>query len=376
MRYLTFFFLLFSFNSCIKKQETTSTDYTLQEQEVTYASGFSIKTFDTYKKIEVSSPWPESKKSLTYILYPKGTQRPTIAEKAIFIPVPIEKTIITSSTDIPILEYLEVEGSLVGFPNTNYITSEKTRRLIEKGQVKELGSERDLNTEIVLELDPDVVIGFSTTGDTKAYDLIGKTGIPVVMNGSWTEQHPLGRAEWIKFIAAFYGKEQKADSIFTTIAQEYQKVKQNAISVTKKPTVLSGDMFKDVWYAPGGHSFLAQMYKDAQTNYLWKNTDKTGSIALSFESALDTAQNADIWFSSGSANSLAQLASKNHNYSLFDAYKNKKVYSPTLKKGLNGGVLYYELGPMRPDLILKDIVKIAHPELLKNYDLYFFEKLN
>ncbi|MBQ4821752.1 ABC transporter substrate-binding protein [Aquimarina sp. MMG016] len=370
--------LFFICNSCkkIPKEAEQLTVMYLAPQEIEYASGFTIQNKKNYKEIKVTSPWPDAKHALTYILYPKGTQKPLLHTNATFIEVPVEKIVVTSTTDVPMLEYLELEDKLVGFPHTDYVSSEKTRTLIDSGKVKEIGGERNLNTEVVLELSPDLIIGFSATGDTKAYDLIQKTGIPVVINGSWMERHPLARAEWIKFVAAFFGKEKKAEEIFSTIKKDYNEAVLLAQNTTNPPTVVSGNMFKDVWHVPGGESYVAKFLKDANTNYLWADTQKTGSIGLSFESVLEKAQNADLWIGSGNSKSLSQLKEKNHRYELFDAFKNKTVYSSTLKMGVKGGLIYYELGPMRPDLILKDIIHIAHPQVLTDYEPYFFEKLN
>ena len=60
---------------------------------------------------------------------------------------------------------------------------------------------------------------------------------------------------------------------------------------------------------------------------------------------------------------------------MFKSFQNKNVFSFTNTMGETGGVLYYELGLTRPDLVLKDLVKIIHPELLPNYELHFFQKL-
>ncbi len=372
-----FSLVLFLCISCKKVKQNTSelTVMYLAPQNIEYAKGFSVKHHTTHKEIKVTSPWPNAKKELTYILHPKGTDKPFSDPNTIFIEVPIDRVVVTSTTDIPMLEYLNLEERLVGFPHTDYISSEKTRTLVDNGTIKELGKEYNLNTEVVLELNPELIIGFSATGNTKAYDLIQKTGIPVVINGSWMEEHPLGRAEWIKFVAAFFGKETAAEEIFQTIKKEYNEATTLARSTTKSPTVLSGNMFKDVWHVPGGNSFVAKFLKDAHTDYLWEDTKKTGSIPLSFESVLEKGQNADLWIGSGNSKSLLELKEKNHQYTLFDAFKNKTVYSSTLKLGAKGGLIYYELGPMRPDLILKDIIKIAHPELLTDYEPYFFEKL-
>ncbi len=370
--------LIFISNSCKKAAEEADqlTVMYLAPQNIEYAKGLSIKNHKFYKEIKVTAPWPDAKQELTYILYPKGTEKPFKSNTAVFIEVPVERVVVTSTTDVPMLEYMNLEEKLVGFPHTDYISSEKTRNRIEKGAIKELGKEHNLNTEVVLELSPELIIGFSATGDTKAYDLIQKTGIPVVMNGSWMEEHPLGRAEWIKFVAAFFGTESIAENVFQKIKKEYNEATILAQNTTSTPTVLSGNMFKDVWYVPGGNSFIAKFLKDANTTYLWADNSETGSLALNFERVLEKAQHADLWIGSGSAASLSELKQKNHQYHFFDAFKNKTVYSSTLKMGIKGGLMYYELGPMRPDLILKDIIKIAHPELLTDYESYFFKKLN
>jgi iron complex transport system substrate-binding protein len=96
---------------------------------------------------------------------------------------------------------------------------------------------------------------------------------------------------------------------------------------------------------------------------------------LSFETVLEKAQNADFWIGPGQFSSFEELEKANPNYSYFKAVQAKKVYSFSSKKGKTGGVIYYELASSRPDLVLKDLIKILHPELLPEYDLYFFEQL-
>jgi iron complex transport system substrate-binding protein len=141
------------------------------------------------------------------------------------------------------------------------------------------------------------------------------------------------------------------------------------------PTILAGDMFEDRWYLPKGTSWGSLILKQANSNYLWKDTSGTGSLSLSFETVFEKAALADVWITSGQFSSLTEMTNSNPHYAKFDAFKNKNVYSFNGKKGKTGGVLYYELGPNRPDLVLKDIVKILHPELLPSYKPFFFEKL-
>ena len=130
------------------------------------------------------------------------------------IPTPIESIVVTSTTHIPALEALGVLNKLTGFPDTRYISSKGARQLIESAKIRELGNNETLNTEMVIELNPDVVVGFSISSENKAYQTLERANIPVVYNGDWTEETPLGKAEWLKFFAPFFGLEKKSGSYF------------------------------------------------------------------------------------------------------------------------------------------------------------------
>ncbi|WKD86564.1 hypothetical protein KCTC32516_01940 [Polaribacter huanghezhanensis] len=344
--------------------------------EIKYAKGFDIQYFKKYKKLIIKSPYQNSKEQFEYILSNlKNNQLQSVLGTK--ITTPIQKVVVTSTTHIPMLELLGVENSLIGFPHTKYVSSTKTRKLIDANLVKEIGVKAALNTEILLDLNPDVVIGYSMTKANKSLRLIEKSGIPVVLNGDWLEDTPLGRAEWIKFFGVLYNKEKEADSIFKVIESNYNIAKEIAKKAETKPTILSGAiMSKDIWNLPAGESFVAQFLNDANTNYLWKDSKGKGSLSISFESILDKGKSADIWIAPGYFLSKKQMLEKNINYKEFTAFKNNQVYTFATKVGATGGVLYFELGPTRPDLVLKDIIKITHPELLRDYTPTFFEKMN
>ncbi|MDO5977680.1 ABC transporter substrate-binding protein [Flavivirga spongiicola] len=364
--------------SCKKENRQTAVSINKSEgteEIISYAKGFSITNYEDYKKVVVNSAWPNSNKIFTYLLVNKGKKRPKHDNNTKIIEIPIKTLVAVSTTNISILDYLGVGNSLIGFPNTKYICSEKARKRVDNGDIKELGNDLELNIELLLELNPEMVLGFSVNGVNKKLDQIEKLGIPVVLDGAWTEQHPLGRSEWIKFVAAFYNKEKEADSIFKTIEANYLKAKEAAKNIVRKPTVMSGSTFKDIWSVPGGKSFIAKYLEDANTDYLWKENDSNGSIQLNFENVLEKAQNAELWIGSGNFDTKKEMLYEHKGYAFFDAYKNNNVYTYTEKKGAKGGLFYYELGTLRPDLILKDFIKIAHPELLNDYELFFFKRL-
>ncbi len=339
------------------------------------AKGFSITKFNGYSILKVKTPWPGAENELVYLLKEQGTGVPEDIHYDQVIEVPIKKVIVTSTTHIPALEALETENSLVGFPGLNYISSTKTRARIANQQISELGQNEDLNTEVLIELSPDAVIGFSINASNKSYETVQKTGIPVIYNGDWTEQTPLGKAEWIKFFGVLYGKENKAEKIFNQIKYEYLSAKELAKNADYSPKVISGSMYNDKWYMPYGNSWQARFIKDANGRYLYADTQGDGSLSLAFESVLEKAEDAEIWVSSGQFTSYEQLFNESSHYHRFKAVKNKNVYSVSLTQGETGGILFYELGPQRPDLILKDLVSIFHPELEIDHEPVFYKAL-
>ena len=348
-------------------------------KKLKYAKGFSFTNNGHYKVLEITKPWPEASKSYKYLIasneqlskmtFPSDYYDGIITNE-------IDKIVVTSTTHIPALELLGVEQTLVGFPGTDYISSEKTRQRIEDGKVRELGKNEGINTEVLLELNPDVVIGFGVDGINKTFETIKKARVPVIYNGDWVEASALAKAEWIKFFGVLFNKEKKADSIFHHIETDYLAAKNIAKQAKQRPTVLSGAMHKEVWYLPNGSSAEAQFLKDANVNYLWSDTTGNGSLSLSFEVILDKAKDADIWLSPSYYSSFEQLQDANPLYTNFSAFKNESIYTFSNTTGKTGGVLYYELGTARPDLVLKDIIKVCHPELLDGYKPYFFKKLN
>lgn len=342
---------------------------------IKYAKGFDIQYLNDHIKLEIKSPYPDSYEHLEYILIHNKTDLLQFTNDEKIISIPLEKTVVTSTTHIPMLELLEVEQSLIGFPNTRYISSKITSKLVENGHIQELGNNASINTEILIDLKPDAVIAFAMSGGNKSLSTIERAKIPVIYNGDWLEESPLGRAEWLKFFGVLYGKEQMADSIFQSIEKQYISAKKIATATSSKPTVLSGAMFKDVWNLPAGESFVAQFLRDANTDYLWKDTEGKGSLQLNFENVLEKGQTTDLWLAPGYFESKEQMLQASKHYEQFDAYRNDNLYTFANKKGANGGVIYYELAPTRPDLVLKDIIKIAHPEVLKDYEMTFFEKM-
>lgn len=368
------FLVFFLFIQC-KKESQQEAEIQSPANEIHYAKGLEIYKHNGFTIVKITSPWPNAKEQFTYILQEKNGIIPDSLKQFMAISVPIQSIVVTSTTHIPALELLGVENTLVGFPNTDYISSVKTRKLIATGKVREVGTNETLNTEVLIDMNPDVIVSFGLNNSNPTLDNLKKSGLKVMLNGDWTEQSPLGKAEWIKFFGALYGLDSKANTLFSAIEKEYKNTLALAQKATRKPTVLSGAMFQEQWYVPQGESWASLFLKDAKANYLWADSKGTGSLSLPFETILEKAQEAEYWISPGDFSSLQQMSESNPHYKQFDAFQNKKVYSYAINKGAKGGIVYFEWSPTRPDWVLKDLIKIFHPELLPDHKLFFFQKL-
>ena len=380
IKYIAILSLLLAFVSC-KKKNQNSLPETIESDLVTinYAKGFSIEKHSSgITIIKVFSPWPDADEAFTYCLVPrklKNFQKLYSKDFDAIINVPVERVIATSTTHIPALENLGVIDRLIGFPETRYISSEVTRKKIDQGKITDLGNNESINTEMAINLNPDLIIGFSINNQNRVYETLLRSDIPIVYNGDWTEETPLGKAEWIKFFAPFFGLEEKAEKLFNATEENYLAAKILAKKATEKPTVLSGALYKDVWYLPGGKSWAASFINDANADYLWKDTNGTGSLSLSLESVLSKGVDASFWVSPSQFTSYDELNKASRHYKRFKAFKEKIIYTFANTKGETGGLVVYELGPARPDLILKDLIYIFHPELLPDHELFFFKPL-
>lgn len=343
--------------------------------DIQYATGFKVSVQNGYQFVEVPKPYQGSEEGFKYLLVPRGGEIPEHGSDVQVVEVPLKSIVCTSTTHIPLLDYINETESLVGFTTTDYISSKKMRSRIDSGFVTELGIDKEMNIERLLDLDPEAVMAYTITGDYGQFRTMNQAGIPVLINAEYLEKHPLGRAEWIKFMALFFNKSEMADSVFKAIESSYNSMKAKAAKVDSMPTLYSGIVYGDTWYLPGGKNHAARLFADAGGNYLWQDST-TGFLELSFEAVYERAHDADFWIGVASFNSLDEIKQADERYARFNAFKERGVYSYNARIGATGGNEYLELGYLRPDLILADLIRIFHPELLPDHELYFHERLN
>jgi len=358
--------------------ELPNTIPTVAPVQIKYAKNFSLEYKEGYKLLSVKTP--ESATLVQYALVPKGSFPQVNEPDAIVIDTPIEKIITLSSTYYPMLEQIGQLDSVVGIDDGTYTYNETIRKKLDKSEIAVVGGDgfsAKLNLEKVIELSPDILMAPYLNAQVLEEAKLKEAKQTLILNADYLENSPLGRAEWGKFIAAFYDLEDLASQQFDQVVARYEEAKTLAAGVDQKASVFVNTAFQGSWYMPGKESYIAELLQDAGANYLFAElVEGTGASPLAFEIVYEKAKDADYWLNIGFSSDINALLSEDARYGEFKAVAEGKVYNNNARVNPNGGTDYYEGGVANPDLVLKDLVKIFYPDLLPDYELFYYTKVN
>lgn len=352
-----------------------SRDYFPDKVNVEYAKGFTVEYHNNYKVVTVREP--ESEQAYTYLLVQKGTPVPEIGIDAMLIEVPVESVIALSTTQLPALDVVGEVGKLKAVGSFANVNTLSVREMIEEGSIEEVGSGSNTNTELIVSIRPDLILTTTTSlpeYDKHINDLVD-AGLDPAIDIEYKECTPLGRAEWVKYISLFFNKEKEANDYFSNVSASYEELRSKVAAVETRPTVMGGDSWQGMWYVPGGNSFIAEYIKDAGAAYFYSEDGHTASVPLDYEAVFNIGKDTDYWITSGTWDDLDVLKKEDPIYSEFKAVENGNVYTSYSRLNDKGGNDYYESGVIRPDVVLADLVKIFHPELLPDHELVYYKKL-
>lgn len=338
------------------------------KSETEYAKGFDIYVLEDITKVIVRNPRNPEMVISEYYLVPDLETKSKFADNDNIIVVPINRAAVFSGTQLSALIKTDLIDRIVGVSEAEYINNNKIKSLISKGIIKELASNGEFYLETALEVNPDII--FHSPYKLNESHPLAVTNITMVPFLDFMETTPLGRAEWLKFTSAFFGKTEMSDSIFQDIVNEYDKYALMLVNIENKPTVFSDKYFNGQWYVPGGKSYIAKLFKDAGADYLWKSDEGVASFPLDYEVVFQKAVHADFWRIVGSFNDEASyeyLGLENELYSHFDAFKNKKIIWCNAQTSS-----YFENSPLEPHLVLADLIHCFHPELLPDYEPKYY----
>lgn len=346
------------------------------------ATHFSLDTLPGYRVLSIAQPWNGSTAVYRWVLEDSTRHCPDCVLPDSLrawprLKVPLRRLVVLGSAQIAFLERLGALDRIVGVGNRSYIYSPALHRRLDSLSLPAVGNGSELNLEQVLQLAPDAVLTFGMGAAIyDDYPRLLKARLPAVLTAEWMEDHPLARLEWMRFIGVLVGKEALADSLFEQSVAKYDSL--SALVKARqlpRPLVLLGFPAGDNWQAGGGQSYMARLIADAGGRYVWERQPESGIYVLPLEKALQEGAPADYWLHPSSWRSRAEVQAAEGRVRMLKSWNEGKVYQHCKRLGPYGSIDFYESGVVRPELVLEDLVRLLHPGLLPEADLYYYKRL-
>ena len=359
-------------SACGGGSKTSSVQEEGDTLKMRYATNLSVVKFSDYTMVSIRNPWDTLKILHTYLLTDKTQPVPENLPEGTVVRVPLERAVVYSVVHGSVLKELGQAKSIKGVCNLEYFKMPEVQDGCRNGEIVDCGNGMNPDIEKIIDLRPDAIM-LSPFENSGGYGRVGKLGVPVIECADYMETSPLGRAEWLRFYGLLVGQEQQGDSLFAQIEKEYLTVKNLAAQATSRPTVLSDLKYGSAWYIAGGQSTTGRLYADAGADYVFAELPNSGSVPMAFETVFDKGEHADFWlikYNQPQDKTYKELQRDYSLYARFKAFRERRIYGCNTHR-----IPFYEESPFHPEILLKDMVKIFHPELLKGYEPKYFSNL-
>lgn len=371
---LLFVFFTFLMLSCTKTNNS-SDEYNIPVYQPSHATGFEILGHKDKKStvLRVLNPWQGAENHEIKLFIEKDDEKaPNNFEGQVVKNNP-QRVVCMSSSYVAMLDALGEVETVVGVSGIDYISNSYISN--NKDKIKDIGYDGNINYEELISLKPDILLLYGIYAASGMEAKLKELGIPFIYIGEYTEQSPLGKAEWLVAIAEILGKRNDGEVIFKQIPERYNVWKTKLSEINVEPKVMLNTPYGDSWFMPASTSYLGQLISDAKGNYLYKReTPADKSLPIDLEQAYLLTSAADVWLNVGQSYTLNDLKSSYPKFANTNCVKNGSVYNCTKRMNESGGNDFWESGVIHPDLILRDLIKIFHPELVSD-DFYYYTKL-
>jgi iron complex transport system substrate-binding protein len=374
----TILFIFSTFTGCKNNIKVERLAPKNSESTIRYAKGFTIEKNDSCKILTVFNPWQDAKGVNYKYIFTDSTRKNSLADDdniEAFI-APLGRIICLSTTHIAFIDLLQKTNRIVGVSGSAFVNSKDLLPRIQDLSVKEVGYDQNLNYELIVSLRPDAVLCYGVGAESVGYLLkLKELGVKIIFIGDYLEENPLGKAEWIKAFGLLLNAEEVAVKTFNSIELEYNTAAKLAKEAKDKPKVFLNMPWKDSWFFPGGSNYFVKLIDDAGGDYIFKNLEGSRSYSIAFEKAFEAGMNSNIWLNTGTALSLNDIKQTDERLQTITPFTCGMVYNNNKRTTISGGNDFWESGVVHPDLILKDLIFIFHPELLPNHEFNYYQKI-
>lgn len=277
-----------------------------------YAENFSVDYYEGgYRILTV-------KDGTKLLVVPEGMEVPEGVEEDVFIlRQPIENLYLVATAAMDMFDALDALDSisLSGQKEGNWYI-ESANKAMEEGRIQYAGKYNKPDYELIVSKNCSLAIeNMMISHSPEVIEMLEDFGIPVLIEYSSYESHPLGRVEWIKFFGALLGKEQEAEVLFAQQCAILDKVE--ADEKTDKTVAFFFITSNGLVQVRQSSDYVPKMISLAGGNYIFENLgEETGrsTMNMQVEEFYAGAKDADyiIYNSSidGGVSSVAELLDK------------------------------------------------------------------
>ena len=202
----------------------------------------------------------------TLVLVPRGQNAPDGYEKNQIVEVPVKKVVVYLSSDVALLKAIGELDSVVGVTKDKEDwTIPEIKNGMENGKVFYIGDYNSVDFERLKVLDPDFVFA---SGES-AIPMLTELDIPCAITITKIAKDLKTKLCFIKFLAAFYGKEKEADRFIARVTKTIESVAKKTAVVKIKPKVIWGDIYEKRVLVEPINSSVAEIILLAGGDYLF-----------------------------------------------------------------------------------------------------------
>lgn len=369
------FILLFSLVSCTKKDQNYE-ELLLPSYTPEYATGFVIYGLEGYKSsiIRITNPWQGAKDVVMDTFIQRNDEEPPAGFVGQVVGAGAERIVALSTTNIGMLEYLGEVERIVGVSGLKYVFSDYLTD--PANGIKDLGE--NIQYETLVSLRPDVIFCYGVADAQQTMtDKLEELKVPYMYVGAYLEEHPLGKSEWLMIFAEVLDMHDEAIPLFQKIVDDYSVVRALAegVPIEERPKVMLNMPFNDAWVLPSSQSTTAQLIRDAGA-VPFTGSDERGIVKnIGMEEAFTLLAEADYWVGLGQAIRYQDIPQSIRVHAdKVKPIRENRLYNSNAIRTEGGGSAYFQEGIVRPDLLLRDLVEIFHPEL-QEHTLYFYHQI-
>ena len=368
------------FVACAGEPARSLEEFSTVVYEPSYATGFDISGAEGAAStlITVRNPWQgaEGVEKRLFISregegVPEGFEGQVIEGSA-------ERVVCMSSTYVAMIDAIGCTERVVGVSGIDFIYNSRVREAASEGRVHDVGHDSNINFELLLTLRPDVVLIYGVAGENGVANAkLDELNIPYFYLGDYVEESPLAKAEWTVVVAEILGVRERGEELFAGIESRYLELrKQVEESASERPTVMFNTPYRDTWYMPSTRSYAVRIVEDAGGQYVYDGNHGTASQPIDLELAYVLTREADYWINVGQYATLEDLRRDNPRFVGAKAVREGRVYSSDRRATAKGGSDFWESAVVNPDVVLRDLVAILHPELnLVSEELTYYKRI-